>query len=109
MATSALVNVHNENNDLLMSIHVQHDGGERLKINLERIIKEGRYINSLSFSNPVLGEAFLGMGCFAATLVSKLKKDCGDVFITKNTNALNMYDFTYDIHFDIENNKIVMY
>ncbi len=109
MATSALVNVQNENNELLMSIHVQHDGGERLKTNLDRIIKEGRYINYLSFSNPVLGEAFLGMGCFAASLIAKLKTECGDVFITKNTNANNMYDFVYNIHFDEENKKIVMY
>jgi hypothetical protein len=109
MATSALINIYDENDNHLLGIHIQYDGGKILKTNLDRIIKEGRYINALSLSTPVLGEAFLGMGCFAASLISILKKECGNVFITKNTNALNMYDYTYDIRFDNEKNKIVMY
>lgn len=109
MATNALINVYDENDGLLISIHVQHDGGKTLKTNLDRIIKSGRYINNLAFSTPPLGEAFLGMGCFASSLVAKLKKECGGVFITKNTNALNLYDYTYDIRFDNQNSKIVIY
>lgn len=109
MATNALINVYDEKDGLLMSIHVQHDGGKRLKSKLERIINDGRYIDKISFNTPRLGDAFLGMGCFAASLVAKLKIECGDVFITKNTNALNFYDYTYDIRFDGEKDKIVMY
>lgn len=109
MATTALINIYNEKDDLLISIHVQHDGGDRLKTKLERFINDGRYINSLSFNTPKLGDAFLGMGCFAASLITKLKTECGDVFITKNTNTLDLYNYVYNISFDNEKNKIVMY
>ena len=109
MATTALINIYNEKDDLLISIHIQHDGGKRLKTKLERFINDGRYIDAISFTTPRLGDAFLGMGCFAASLITKLKTECGDTFITKNTNVLNLYDYVYDIRFDNEKNKIVMY
>ena len=102
MATTALINIYNEKDDLLISIHIQHDGGKRLKTKLERFINDGRYIDAISFTTPRLG-------CFAASLITKLKTECGDVFITKNTNVLNLYDYVYDIRFDNEKNKIVMY
>lgn len=108
MATTALISILHENGEKLCNIHVQHDGGDFLKKKLKRIIKDGRYINNLGFNIPKLGEAFLSMGCFAATLIVSLKKECGDVYITNNTNSLGLYDFTYEISFDPENKQIIL-
>jgi hypothetical protein len=108
MGTLALVNVYNENGDRLFSLHVQHDGGSSLKKRLENIIDNGRLIGNLGLTKPKLGEAFLSMGCFGASLIALLKNECGDIYITNNTNTLGLYSYTYDIRFDYETNKIVM-
>jgi len=108
MGTLALVNVYHEKGDKLFSLHVQHDGGSSLRKQLENIIENGRVINNLGLSTPKLGEAFLNMGCFGASLVSLLKNECGEIFITNNTNSHGIYSYTYEIRFDTDNNKIVM-
>lgn len=108
MGTIALISVLDESGDKLMKIHTQHDGGTHLKSILDSLITNGRYINSLGLSTPKLGESFLGMGCFAATLVSHLKKECGNVFITNNTNDSGIYDYTYNIRYDNKNKKIII-
>jgi len=108
MGTLALVNVYNENGDRLFSLHVQHDGGPSLRKRLENIIENGRYINTLGLSTPKLGEAFLNMGCFGASLIALLKNGCGDIYITNNTNTLGLYSYIYDIRFNYDTNKIVI-
>lgn len=108
MGTIALITVFDEDGDKLLGIHVQHDGGKYLKTKLETIISNGYYVNSLGLSEPLLGKKFLGMGCFAATLITHLKKECGNVHITNNTNHLGMYDYTYNISFDSSNRKIIL-
>jgi hypothetical protein len=109
MGTLALVNIYHENGNKLFSLHVQHDGGPSLRKKIENIIENGRVINNLGLSTPKLGNAFLNMGCFGASLVALLKNECGEIFITNNTNELGLYSYTYEIRYDNENNKIVMY
>lgn len=108
MGTIALITVFDEDGDKLLGIHVQHDGGNYLKTKLETIISNGRYVNSLGLTKSSLGKQFLGMGCFAATLITHLKKECGGVHITTNTNHSNIYDYTYNISFNAENRKIIL-
>lgn len=95
MGTRALVHIKESDKDseTLVTIYRQFDGyPDGLGAELLELT------NGMEISNGITPDCFNGMGCLAAYLIAKLKKEVGNVYIyppdAKNVNE----EFTYTIY-----------
>jgi len=81
MATRASI-IMKENGKPMMAVYKHWDGyPDGLGKDLKTIIDSGRLTNGLGTKSE-LGKVFNGAGCLFASIISILKKEPGDVYIT---------------------------
>ena len=78
MGTRAITKIYNEDNQEIVNIYSQYDGGDYLFEKLKVFIANTPIISG--FSDPDQ-KAANGMGCFAAQLVSFLKFGVGGFYL----------------------------
>lgn len=96
MGTRARVNII-EDGKPLVSIYRQFDGYPGgLGAEIAEFCANMRIINGIG--NETAGTAANGMGCFAAQLIAKLKKEIGNVYIRDTSNESHGEEFSYDVY-----------
>ena len=93
MATNATIAIK-EKGKTLCNLYVHWDGyWDGLGKDIVNIISKGKLQNGLG-GDRTLGLQFNGGGCLAATLITKLKTEPGNVYLTDNNteNESNHYD-----------------
>jgi len=83
MATSASVTIK-EGKKTLVNLYVHSDGyGHGLGMKLLSIISNGKMTNGIRFDiDQKLGSQFNGAGCLAASIISILKNEPGNLYVT---------------------------
>ena len=96
MSTNGLIHVVDEHGILLCTINKHCDGDpDGLGELIRDILNEGdvRIVQGFGWDDRV-PEAFNGMGCLAAYLISELKEDIGDIYMER-PNIKSRGDYTY--------------
>jgi hypothetical protein len=78
MGTRAITKIYNEDNQEIVNIYSQYDGGDYLFEKLKVFIAETPIVNGFSGDDQKVAN---GMGCFAAQLIKSLKVGVGGFYL----------------------------
>ena len=104
MSTRALTVVYNNYDEPLVVIYCYSDGyPEGHGADLARILKDRAIVNGIEI--PGQKNASNGMGCLAATIVAKLKKGIGEIYLRSDSER----DYGQDYEYHIWENRVQVF
>ena len=99
MSTRALTVVYNEDDQPLVIIYCHSDGyPDGHGADLAKILKDRIIVNGIEI--PEQENASNGMGCLAATIVAKLKKGIGGIYLQADIEEDYGQEYEYHIYKD---------
>ena len=104
MSTRALTVVYNNYDEPLVVIYCYSDGyPEGHGADLAKTLKDRVIVNGIEI--PGQKNASNGMGCLAATIVAKLKKGIGEIYLRSDSDK----DYGQDYEYHIWENRVQVF